>query len=175
MKQQQFEKLLFGDGKLSSSEKGQMASFVLDNPNAALLQNHWNSVKAQLDKAEVQVPEIGFVQRWRELQVADDRRKVQIQAFWVILFSAIAAGFMAYLTIGSEQSFLHYAKDFFISTTNQLLEISSFIQIVFRMAVSILQKFPPSWWASVASALVLLPMLWLVVYRELISVKGVAQ
>ena len=175
MKQHQFENILFGDEKLTSSDKRKMERHILNHPNAAKLESHWKDVKAQLNKSKAMRPQSGFTQRWLAFQAADHRRKVQTQAFWVILFSAIAAGLMAYLAIGSEQSLLNYAKDFFISSANQLLEISSFIQIVFRMAVSILQKFPPSWWASVASALVLLPILWLVVYRELISVKGVAQ
>ena len=175
MKQQQFENLLFGDVKITSSEKRKMKNHMLDHPDAAKLKSHWNDVKVQLDKTIKFRPSTGFTQRWLALQAADHRRKVQAQAFWAILFSAIAAGTLAYLAIGSEQSLLLYTKDFFISAINQMLEISSFIQVVFRVEVSILQKFPASWWASVASAIMLLPILWFVVYRELISVKGVAQ
>lgn len=175
MKQQQFEALIFGNGKITSSDQRKIKRYVLDHPDAAKLESHWSAVKTQLSKAEVMRPQSGFTQRWLTLQVADNRRKIQVQAFWAIIFSALAAGALAYVAIGSEQSLLLYAKDFFLSAINQLLELSSFIQLVIRVAISIIQKFPASWWASVASALMLLPMLWIVVYRELISVKGVAQ
>ena len=175
MKQHQFEKLLFGDEDLTSSDKGKMKRFVLDHPEAAQLEKHWNDVRTQLSKAEEKSPQSGFTQRWIALQIADQQRKVQVQAFWAILFSAIAAGVLAYLAIGSEQSLLLYVKDFLITAINLLLEISSLFQIVSRVVFSVLQKFPASWWISVVSALLLLPLLWLVVYRELVSIKGVAQ
>ncbi len=173
MKQQRFEDILFSDKKLSSSEKKEIQIIVQENPESASLYENWSAVKLQLSKPSQQAPESGFTERWRVRQQADQRRKVQAQAFWAILLTGLAAIATAYFAVGSTQSMLILIKDFFISAANQLLEFSSFFQILGRVAFSILQKFPPSWWASMAMALVLLPMLWFVVYRELSTSKGV--
>lgn len=175
MKRQQFEDLLFVDRKMTTKEKQAMQQYVLAHPEAASLQSNWNAVQNQLAKPVQMAPQAGFTARWRAVQQADQQRKVRQQAFWALLFSALAAASMAYLAIGSEQALLLYVKDLSISAIHQLLEMSAFFQIVFRVAFSILQKFPPAWWASIATALFLLPLLYFVVYRELVTIKGVQQ
>ncbi len=175
MKQPQFEEILFSDKKLSASEKKEMHHFLRENPVSDSLYKNWSAIKLELDKAPELSPEPGFSERWQIRQQSEQRKTNQLHAFWAILISAIAAAATVYFAFGSAQGLLIFLKDFFISAANQFLEMTFFIQIVIRTAFSILQKFPLSWWTSMAMAMILLPMLWLAVFRELSTSKGVQQ
>ncbi len=61
----------------------------------------------------------------------------------------------------------------FVSGLNAFVEFAGFLQILFGVSASMLQKIPSSLWLSISALVFLLPLLWVAVFREFALKKGV--
>ena len=174
MKRQQFEELLFSGRKRTRREERDLQIYLQEHPEAEVLQANWREIEAALSAPKHLAPEKGFAERWELRWQQELERKQRRQSLWLVFFSALAALILLTFYIDPTQPLLTMLKDFFIASLNQVLDVFSFFQVTGRVALSLLQKFPPAWWASIAVALVLLPVLWFIVYRELAMSKGAA-
>lgn len=173
MKQQQFEDLLFSGGKRTREQQNKLEEFLLQDESAADLAGSWEAVEEQLKQATLIAPKEGFTTRWLEIELADKRKRERNQAYWALFVSSLAALAIAYYALTNGLDLVYGTTDLFLNSIGQILELNAFLQIMTRLFLNILGKFPPAWWASIATSILLLPALWLVVYRELATSKGV--
>ena len=87
-----------------------------------------------------------------------------------VLYFGLAGAFFAYGNLGS---LLPSLIDSIFTSVSQALEVFSFLQILTRVFLTLIEKMPLAWWGSIAVSLVLFPALWMVVYREFAAAKGV--
>ena len=64
-------------------------------------------------------------------------------------------------------------KQLFFGFLNGMAEFVAFVQIVTNVSLSLLQKLPLGIWTSIGAMILVLPLLWYAVFRELSFTKGV--
>ena len=173
MKQQSLEEKMFAKESLNATEKRALEKALKANPELTSLYESWQAIELQLSAKEIIVPAPGFKQRWLVLQQQDLQRKEKTQAAWLGFFNAsMAATILAFLVIRLSPS-IEGIKDLFLGTVNGIAEIVAFIQIIVMISLSLLQKVPAPMWAGIGAMILVLPIVWFAVFRELTFSKGV--
>lgn len=173
MKRQLLEEKIFSFQELSSAEKRSLKKIVKNDPELASLYEGWLGVESQLSAAEISTPMPGFKQRWLKCYQEDVLRKERNQAAWLTFLTASAAAALLALLVQRIAPSFNGLKHLLFSFLNGLAEFVAFFQIVFKVSLSLLQKLPPGIWASIGALILMLPLIWYAVFRELSFTKGV--
>ena len=172
MKQHPLEEKIFSNQKLSSAERGKLKKAAMKDPDLAHLYEAWLGVEAQLSAAALSAPEPGFKQRWLKKQQESQIQKERVHAAWLSFLSSSAALVLLALFLQRALPSFTALKLFVVGLMNALAEIVAFAQIAINISLSLIQKLPASIWASVAALIIALPLIWIVVFRELAFSKG---
>jgi hypothetical protein len=173
MKQQSLEEKMFANEPLNSAEKRELEIALKANPELSSLRDSWQAIETQLSTKAMSFPQPGFKQRWLSLQQQDQQQKEKTQAAWLGFFNAsMAVGILALLIIRLSPS-IEGLKDLFLGTLNGVAEVVAFMQIVVMISLSLLQKVPAPMWAGIGAIILVLPIVWFAVFRELTFSKGV--
>jgi hypothetical protein len=172
MKRHPLEEKIFSNQKLSSAERRSLKKAVTKDPELANLYEGWLGVEAQLSTAEISSPKPGFKQRWLERHQAEVLQTERIHAAWLTFLSSSAALALLVMLLQRIIPSFDALKQLLFGFMNGLAEFVAFVQIVINVSLSLLQKLPPSIWASVGALIIALPLIWIVVFRELAFTKG---
>jgi hypothetical protein len=172
MKPQQFEDMLIADEPLSAEERKELEAQMQAYPELAVLQKNWNALKPHLEAAEMAVPEAGFAKRWRARWDAEAARIARRRAFLTAGLASAAALILLFSIAPPTLPTLVELKGFGLSALSSMIEWFAFLQIVVRVAGSLLSKMPPPWWSAIASLILILPLAWTALFRQLAFAKG---
>ena len=172
MKRQPLEEKIFSNQKLSSAERRSLKKAVAKDPELAKLYEGWLGVETHLSAAEMSSPKPGFRQRWLERHKVDVLRKEKIQTAWLTFLSSSAALALLAMLLQRIIPSFDALKLLFFGFLNGLVEFVALVQIAINVSLSLLQKLPPSIWASVGALIIALPLIWFAVFRELAFTKG---
>jgi hypothetical protein len=175
MKQQQFEKTIFEGQPLSKKQRAELNKYMDKNPEAAKFALSWRKLSEKLERSSMHAPKKGFGTRWLAIEQADRRKREQIQAVWALTVSALGLAGVIYLTYGASSTLLPSIVDGILSVAQRALEFMSFLQILTRALLTLIDKMPIAWWGSIVVSLLLLPALWMTVYKEFAVAKGVTK
>ena len=172
MKPQQLEDKLFSDEPLSTEEREELEARMQAYPELAVLHKNWSALKPQLEAAEMAAPEAGFAKRWRTRWDAETARNARRRAFLTAGLCSAAALFFLFSFAPPTLPSLVDMKRFGLSAISSMIEWFAFLQVVVRVAGSLLAKMPSPWWSAIASLILILPLAWTALFRQLAFAKG---
>jgi hypothetical protein len=175
MKPQWFEELILTDEPLSAEQRKELEARMQAYPELAVLQKNWEVLKHHLESAEMAAPQPGFTQRWLTRWEVEAARITRRRALLTAgLCSVGALALLAVIVGPSLPSLVEVKEGVFLGLTSTI-EWFAFVQVVVRVAGSLLVKMPPAVWSAIASLILVLPLGWAALFRQVAFTKGTVQ
>ena len=165
---QPFETWLLEGKEITKEERNMLQSHLDECAQCSKLHQSWQSVRSKMKTSRMISPEPGFTSRWKDnlakkMQEQQMRQVFKLRRFFLYLGTANV------LTMILLVSFILIngsPVNWFVSTLNQLLDLTIWLGQAQHFVVSLIQALPPifpiTFWVILTTGLSTLALIWVV-------------